>query len=255
MWIDSHCHLTSLSLRDNLSDIISRMQAAAVSQAMIISTTRQDWLDVQAVKKQFPSFNFKTSLGLHPEDVLDFEPTVQELVGAAKTLLVNAIGETGLDYFHQSVPKQIQHDRFRTHIRAAKQLKLPLIIHTREAAEDTLRILKEEQAADVGGVFHCFTESYEVATQAIDLNFKISFSGILTFKNAKDLQEVAFKLPLDHLMVETDSPYLAPVPKRGKLNEPTFVQFVGEYLAQLKNTSIEECARVTSQNYLTCFVR
>jgi TatD DNase family protein len=253
MWIDSHCHLTSDSLKLQLPDVVSRMVTAHVESALVVSTTRDDWSEVVYVRDSFKNFDFRVSLGLHPEEVLEQEPSIDELVDQARQLKVCAIGETGLDYFHPHVPRDIQKERFRTHIRAARKLGLPLIIHTREAAEDTLSILREEKACEVGGVMHCFTESLDVAIAAMRLNFKISFSGILTFKNAQNLRDTAGKIPLEWLLIETDAPYLAPVPYRGKTNEPAYVPHVGECLAAILKVSPPELAQRVCENYYQLF--
>ena len=193
------------------------------------------------------------SVGIHPNTTLDKELTSEELVELASHNKVIAIGETGLDYFRSEGDLEWQRERFRTHIEAAKQCGKPIIIHTREAKEDTLKILQEENASDVGGIMHCFVEDWETAKQAMDINFLISFSGIVTFKNAKDLQEVALKVPLDKMLIETDSPYLAPVPKRGKQNQPAFVKHVAEFIAELKGIDYQEVVQKTSENYFNLF--
>lgn len=193
------------------------------------------------------------SVGVHPIDQVDQEPTVEELVTLAAKDKVVAIGETGLDYFHCKGDLTWQHDRFRTHIRAAVETNKPLIIHTRDAREDTIRILKEEGAERVGGVLHCFTESLEMAQAGMELGFYVSFSGIVTFKNAVELQDVAREIPMDRILVETDAPYLTPVPFRGKANQPAYVRNTAEYLADLKEVSLEALAEATTKNFETLF--
>jgi TatD DNase family protein len=207
--------------------------------------------DIFKIANTYP--HIFASVGVHPDYEDIEEPSVEELCSLARENKVIAIGETGLDYFRVQGDLTWQRDRFRTHIKAAIQSKLPLIIHTRNAAEDTLKIMREEGADQVGGVMHCFTESLDVAIEAIKLNFYISFSGIVTFKNASDLKEVAKAIPLDRMLIETDSPYLAPVPYRGKINDPSNVIYVAEEIAKLKNISLEEVGQVTSQNFFKLF--
>lgn len=253
MYIDSHCHLDFPKLRDQLPEVLERMRASRVHQALCISVNLPDWPNVMAVARSQPGL--WASVGVHPDYQDTLEPTVDDLVERAADPLVVAIGETGLDYFRLTGNLEWQRDRFRTHIRAARQASLPLIVHTREAREDTLRIMREESAADVGGVLHCFTETQAMAEAAIELNFYISFSGIVTFKNAKELQEVAANLPLDRLLIETDAPYLAPVPHRGKTNEPSFVPHVAAKIAELRGISVEEVAEASTENFHRLFKR
>lgn len=193
------------------------------------------------------------SVGVHPNETGGREPTADELVDLAKDGRVVAIGETGLDYYRTQGDMSWQQERFRRHIRAAKQSGKPLIVHTRDAATDTVRIMREEGAADIGGVMHCFTESWEVARAALDLNFYISFSGIVTFRNAEALREVAKKVPEDRLLIETDAPYLAPMPHRGKTNEPAFVRHVADCLADVRQESLESIANLTTRNFFALF--
>jgi TatD DNase family protein len=207
--------------------------------------------DIFKIANTYP--HIFASVGVHPDYEDIKEPSVEELCSLAKENKVIAIGETGLDYYRVQGDLTWQRDRFRTHIKAAIQSKLPLIIHTRNAAEDTLKIMREEGADQVGGVMHCFTESLDVAIEAIKLNFYISFSGIVTFKNATDLKEVAKAVPLDRILIETDSPYLAPMPYRGKINDPSNVIHVAEEIAKLKNISLEEVGQVTTQNFFKLF--
>ena len=251
MFIDSHCHLDFPDLAEEIGPVLQRMAGAGVSHALCVSVTLEELPRLRSVVAGHQ--HLFSSVGVHPdyEDVR--EPTIDELVTLAEAPGVVAIGETGLDYFRIKGDAEWQRERFRTHIRAARRCGKPLIVHTRSASEDTLRILKEEGADAVGGVMHCFTESWEVAQGAIDLGFKISFSGILTFKTAQDLRMTASKVPSDALLIETDSPYLAPVPMRGKTNEPSFVPLVAECLAGIRNTSAAAVGELTSQNFFDLF--
>jgi TatD DNase family protein len=251
MLVDSHCHLNFPELAANLTNIRQAMQDNAVGHALCVSVTLPDFPAVHALAETYP--NFYASVGVHPDYEDIEEPTVAGLVELAKHPKVIAIGETGLDYFRLTGDLEWQRNRFRTHIRAAIQSGKPLIIHTRNAAEDTLRIMREENASSVGGVMHCFTESLEVAEQAIDLGFYISFSGIVTFKNAVALKEVAKKIPLDRILVETDSPYLAPIPYRGKINQPSYVKHVAEEIAKLRESSFETISEATTANFFRLF--
>jgi TatD DNase family protein len=229
------------------------MIEANVDLALNVCTTMEESSSVLQVAKDY-SFLF-ASVGVHPDSINVSEPSVEDLINKSNHKKIVAIGETGLDYYRIKGNADWQRKRFRTHIRAAKACKKPLIIHTRNAPEDTVRILKEEKADEVGGVLHCFTESLEMAKIAIDLNFLISLSGIVTFKNAKQVHEVAREISLKHLMIETDSPYLAPVPFRGKTNEPSFVVHVANKIAELKNESLEEVARITRRNFISFIKR
>ena len=251
MLVDSHCHLNFPELADNMHSVLQAMQGNGVTHALCVSVTLEKFPEVLAVAEAHD--NIYASVGIHPdyEDIPDF--TVEELVSLARNPKVIAIGETGLDYFRLSGDLEWQRERFRLHIRAARQSGKPLIIHTRSAAEDTLRVMREEGADQVGGVMHCFTESWEVAEAAMELGFYISFSGIVTFKNAAALKEVAQKVPLERMLVETDSPYLAPVPYRGKTNQPAFVKHVAEEIASLRGISLEEVAEATTRNFFELF--
>ncbi len=252
MFVDSHCHLDFPELRSDLDAVLRAMRNNAVTHAMTISTTLASFANVLAVAESQP--HLFASAGVHPdEQVDDHEASVEELLRLADHPKVVAIGETGLDYFRLREPLDWQRERFRTHIRAARECGKPLVIHTRESAEDTLRIMREENAAAVGGVMHCFTESAAIAAQAIDLNFHISFSGIVTFKNAKDLKETARSVPLERMLIETDSPYLAPTPFRGKTNQPGYVKHVAEEIARLKDIGVEEVGRATTDNFFRLF--
>ena len=227
------------------------MQAEKVGHALCVSVTLDKFPEVLGLAEQFD--NFYASVGVHPDYEDIEEPSVEALVTLAKHPKIIAIGETGLDYFRLTGDLEWQRNRFRTHIRAAILAKKPLIIHTRSAAEDTLRIMQEERAVQVGGVMHCFTENLEVALAAIAMGFYISFSGIVTFKNAMQIKEVAQKIPLDKILVETDSPYLAPVPFRGKTNQPAYVKYVAQEIANLRGISLEEVMQATTANFFSLF--
>ena len=250
MFVDSHCHLSFDELHSQLDDILDRMQAARVDRALCICTRLEEFERVHALALQHA--NLWASVGVHPDSEDVAEPSVDDLVERAGRGRVVAIGETGLDYYRLNgrsvADMEWQRERFRVHIRAARTLDLPLVIHTRSASADTLAVLREEGGGQARGVFHCFTETREVALAALDLGFHISFSGILTFRNAEDLRQVAREVPLERCLIETDSPYLAPAPHRGKLNTPAFVPFVAAELARLKGLDVEEIAAVTSRN-------
>jgi TatD DNase family protein len=259
MFTDSHCHLTFPELQADMPAIRSAMTEAQVDRALCICTTLEEFADVHALAMQYD--NFWSSVGVHPDNEDVQEPSLGDLLQRGALPRVVAVGETGLDYYRLGertlADMEWQRERFRVHIRAARQLQKPLVIHTRSASADTLAILKEEgedgSAGSAGGVFHCFTESESVARQALELGFYISFSGILTFKTAQDLRDVATWVPLDRLLIETDSPYLAPVPYRGKTNNPSYVPYVAKQLAALKNCSLEAIAQATSYNFSTLF--
>jgi TatD DNase family protein len=255
MYIDSHCHINFPELAARMPEILARMADNHVTHALCVSVDLPDFPQVLALAEQYP--NIFASVGVHPDYVDTPEPTVEQLVRLADHPKVIAIGETGLDYFRLTGNLEWQRERFRNHIKASRITRKPLIIHTRSASEDTIRILREEgagtDAGGVAGVMHCFTESLEVAQAAIEMGFYISFSGIVTFKSARELQAVALALPLDRILIETDSPYLAPVPQRGKMNEPGFVAHVGQFLANLKGVPVEQMARQTSDNFFNLF--
>ncbi len=251
MLVDSHCHLDFPELSDRLPELIGVMRENGVAKALCVSVTLEDFPKVLALAEQHEQFY--ASVGVHPDYPDLREPSVAELVELARHPKVVAIGETGLDYYRLTGDLEWQRERFRVHIRAAREAAKPLIIHTRSAAEDTLRLMREEGAGAAGGVMHCFTESWEVARAALDLGFYISFSGIVTFKNAKDLQEVARRVPLDRMLVETDSPYLAPVPYRGKTNQPGWVRHVAEEIARLQGREFSEVATRTTENFFKLF--
>lgn len=252
MFIDSHCHIDFPDFAGGVVPLLANMRTAGVSHALCASVSLERLPGILALAEAHG--NLYASVGVHPDHEDAAEPDVTTLVRLAGHPKVVAIGETGLDYYRQ--PRDAvawQRDRFRVHIRAARASGKPLIIHTRNAAPDTLAILAEEGAGEVGGVMHCFTETWEVAEAALALGFHISFSGIVTFKNAADLREVARRVPLERMLIETDSPYLAPIPHRGKRNEPAYVRHVGELLAELKGVTVEEIGAATSRNFFRLF--
>ncbi len=251
MYVDSHCHLNFPELAADLPAILDRMAANQVTHALVVSVNMPEWPGLMSLVE--PQANLWASVGVHPDYEDTPDPESEELVRLAAHPKVVAIGETGLDYYRLSEPLDWQRERFRRHIRAARDVNLPLIVHTRSSAEDTVRMLREEGAAQVGGVMHCFTETWEVAQAALDQNFHISLSGIVTFKNAQVVHEVAAKVPLDRLLIETDSPYLAPVPYRGKINDPSKVIHVAEKIADLKGISVAEVARASTDNFFNLF--
>jgi TatD DNase family protein len=251
VFVDSHCHLDFPELAADLPQLLAAMREHEVSHALCIGVDLPAWPNVLAIAQNHA--NLYATAGVHPDYVDTPEPSVAELVAMAQVDKVVAIGETGLDYFRLEGDLEWQRERFRTHIRAARQASKPLVIHTRAAAEDTLAIMRDEGAGDVGGVMHCFTETWEVARAALDLGFHISFSGIVTFKNAVELKDVARRVPLDRMLIETDSPYLAPVPYRGKRNQPAWVRYVGEAIAGLRGAPVDAIARATSDNFFHLF--
>jgi TatD DNase family protein len=255
MYVDSHCHLDFPELSSRLDEILATMRANRVDRALCVSVTLEDFPRVLALAEAHA--HLYASVGVHPDHREAREPDVATLVALADHPRVIAIGETGLDYYRtEGDPAALngwQRERFRVHVRAARATGKPLIVHTRSASDDTVAILREEGADAVGGVMHCFTETWEVARAALDLGFYISLSGIVTFKSAEALREVARRVPLERLLIETDSPYLAPVPHRGKPNEPGFVRHVGEFLATLKGVEIERFAQITTDNFDRCF--
>lgn len=252
MLVDSHCHLDFPELAPRLDEIRGNMAANGVGRALCVAVTLEDLPKVLELALRVPEFC--ASVGVHPDYHEIREPDVETLVRLAAGDKVVAIGETGLDYYRRPAASlDWQRERFRVHIRAARVCGKPLIVHTRAAAADTISILREEGADAVGGVMHCFTEDWETARAAIDLGFCISFSGIVTFRNAEALRQVALQVPDDALLVETDSPYLAPVPKRGKTNEPAFVRHVAEHLAGLRGATLEQIASVTTANFERVF--
>ena len=256
MFIDSHCHLDFPEFQSRLPEVLANMSAAKVDHALCVSVDLQDFPNVLKLAEEHP--HLYASVGVHPDYEDTPEPSLEFLVETSlKHPKIIAIGETGLDYYRMGARSydslEWQRERFRTHIRAALATKKPLIIHTRSASVDTIRILKEEGAEQIGGVMHCFTESYEVAKSAMDMGFYISFSGIVTFKSAKELQETCKQVPLDRMLIETDSPYLAPIPYRGKINEPAWVAKVAEFISDLKGVPLEVLGNQTSINFFQCF--
>jgi len=249
--VDSHCHINFDPLGNEVPDVLTRARDNDVGYFLCVSVNLEDYHEVNALASQYK--NVFASVGVHPNEQQGHDPDESELYDLAKDKNVIAIGETGLDYFRSTGELDWQHNRFRQHIRAANKSSKPLIIHTREAAADTIRIMKEEGAENCGGVMHCFAENWEVAQQALELGFYISFSGIVTFNSAKDLKEVAKLVPEDRMLVETDSPYLAPTPHRGKTNEPAYVKHVAECIAELRGTTYENIAELTTDNFFRLF--
>ena len=251
MLVDSHCHLDFPELADDVAGRLAEMREHDVSHALCVAVTLEDFPRVKALAEEHP--NLYASVGTHPDYPDHPVVTPETLIGLADHPKIIAIGETGLDYYRLQGDLEWQRERFRAHIRAARACGKPLIIHTRAAADDTLHIMKEEGAGHAGGVMHCFTETWETAQAALDLGFHISFSGIVTFKNAVALKEVARRVPLERLLVETDSPYLAPVPYRGKLNRPAWVRYVAEEVARLRGETLESIAAATTANFFRLF--
>lgn len=251
MLVDSHCHLDLPELAGNLPQLLEAMQRNDVGCAVCIGVTLEDFPRILALAEAHP--NILATVGVHPENTGVKEPTVDELVRLASHPKVVGIGETGLDYYWHKDAPEWQRERFRTHIRAAREAGKPLVVHNRDATADTLRVLEEEKAGNVGGVLHCFTETWEVAQRALDLGFYISLSGIVTFKNAQIVKDVARRVPLDRLLVETDAPYLAPVPFRGKINQPAYVRHVAEEIAALRGIAYADVAAATTENFQRLF--
>jgi TatD DNase family protein len=251
MFVDSHCHLDFPELSGNLPAVLDAMAANQVTHALCISVNLPELPRVMRIAVDHA--NLYASAGVHPDYEDTPDPSVDELRALAAKPKVVAVGETGLDYYRLTGDLSWQRERFRRHIRAAREAAKPLVIHTRAAAADTLAIMREERAGEAGGVMHCFTETWEVAQAAMELGFHISFSGIVTFKNAKELKDIARRVPLERMLIETDSPYLAPVPFRGKTNQPAYVRHVAEEIARLREISLEEVARATSANFFRLF--
>jgi TatD DNase family protein len=254
MFTDSHCHLQLLDynkLGIDMDGVVQNALDNHVGMLLCVCTHMDQVAELKAIADKY--VNVKTSIGLHPNEEITHEPTLDEYLLAQAHPHVVAIGETGLDYYRSAPDNSLQKDRFRVQIRAAKQCDKPLIVHTRNARKDTIEILRDEHAETVGGVMHCFTEDWEMAKQAIDLNFYISFSGIVSFANALDLQEVAKQVPLDRMLIETDSPFLAPVPLRGQMNQPANVRYVAEFIANLRNIDVKTVAEQTTKNYQKLF--
>jgi TatD DNase family protein len=255
MFVDSHCHLSFPELHERIDTVLAHMRAAEVGRALCICTTLEEFAEVHGLAMRHPQL--WASVGVHPDNEGVTEPTVDDLVLRAQQPRVVGIGETGLDYYRlggRSVADMAwQRERFATHIRAARATGLPLVVHTRSAGDDTIRILRDEGGGQVTGVLHCFTETQAVADAALELGLYISFSGIISFKNAQALREVARRVPLERCLIETDSPYLAPAPHRGRVNEPAYVRHVAEHLASIKGCSIDEVAATTTANFETLF--
>ncbi|MDR2875124.1 MAG: TatD family hydrolase [Methylobacillus sp.] len=251
MLVDSHCHLNFPEFTENMDAVLQAMREHGVGHALCIGVTLEKFPQVLAIAEAHQ--HIWATVGIHPDNEGVEEADVNRLRALADHPKVVGIGETGLDYFRLTGDLEWQRDRFRTHIRAAVACGKPLVIHTRSAAEDTLRIMREEGAERCGGVMHCFTESQEVADGALELGFYISFSGIVTFKNAQALKEVAKTVPLDRMLVETDSPYLAPMPFRGKTNQPAYVKYVAEHIAELRGIAPEKVAEATTRNFFRLF--
>jgi TatD DNase family protein len=249
--IDSHCHIPLLSEDMSVDNILNNAKENDISHMLCVAIDLDGSPEIIELAKQHEMVS--ASVGIHPNTELAKEASVDDIISLANSDEVVGIGETGLDYFRSEGDLEWQRDRFRTHISVAKELNKPLIIHTREAKDDVIKILKEEGADRVGGVMHCFVEDWETAQAAMDMNFLISFSGIVTFKNAKDLHEVAKQVPLEQMLVETDSPYLAPMPFRGKRNQPAYVRHVAEFIATLKEIEFNQVAKQTSDNYNKLF--
>jgi TatD DNase family protein len=251
MFVDSHCHLDFPELRADLPQLLDAMRENAVTHALCIAVEMNAWPAVHALAAEHA--NLYATVGVHPDYIDTPEPTVAMLVAKAQEPKIVAIGETGLDYYRLEGDLGWQRERFRTHIRAAREARRPLVIHTRAAAQDTIALMREERAQEAGGVMHCFTETWEVAEAALDLGFHISFSGIVTFKNAVALKDVARRVPLARMLIETDSPYLAPVPHRGKRNQPAWVPHVAAEIARLRDVPVETIAAATTQNFFRLF--
>ncbi len=254
MFIDSHCHLDLIDPDqngENLPELLNSARDNKVDAMLCVSISLESFPRMLSLITPYPQVY--GSVGVHPTHDCENEPEVDQLIALADNPKIIAIGETGLDYFHCEGDMTWQQERFRRHIAASKVTGKPLIIHTREAKVDTIKLMQDENAQDARGVMHCFVEDWQTAKAAMDLGFYISFSGIVTFKNAKELKEVAKQVPLDRLLIETDSPYLAPAPNRGKTNQPAYVKHVAEHIAQLRNTSTEEIARISSDNFYTLF--
>jgi TatD DNase family protein len=251
MFVDSHCHLSFPELADDVEAVLQRMRQALVVEALNVCVRMEEAAQVLALAQAHPSI-FAT-VGVHPDTERSIEPSVPDLVRAAAHPKIVAIGETGLDYYRLKEPLEWQRERFRVHIRAARETGKPLVVHSRSAPDDTLRILREERAREVGGVMHCFTESLAFARGALDLGFYISFSGIVTFRNATALQEVVAHVPGERLLIETDSPYLSPVPYRGKINEPARVVAVAQKVAELTGLDLQAVGRLTTDNFHRLF--
>ncbi len=249
--IDSHCHINFPDLAQDIDGVLSNARLAGVTHMLCVSVNLEDYPEVLTLASEHD--HIFASVGVHPNETEGEDPSVDRLVELAADNNVVAVGETGLDYFRSEGDLDWQRDRFANHIQAAKKIDKPLIIHTRDATDDTVELMKTEGASQPGGVMHCFTGDWDMATRCLDLGFYISFSGIVTFKSATDLQEVARKVPADRMLIETDSPFLAPVPMRGKTNQPAFVKHVAEFVADLRGESAEEVASRTADNFFELF--
>jgi TatD DNase family protein len=260
MFIDSHCHLDRVDLAPYDHDLNAFLAASVEDKLDHMLCVSINWEDYPAMRNLVADQEkISISVGVHPNETEGYDPSEDDLIKAATVDGAVAIGETGLDYYRlgdaDGDELVVQQKRFRTHMRAAKKLNRPVIVHTRSAKEDTLKLMQEEQAGEAGGVLHCFTEDWDMAKRALDMNFYISFSGIVTFKNAKQIQEVAKKVPMDRFLIETDSPYLAPVPMRGKINYPNYVRYVADKMAELRGTSVNAIAETSCKNYHDLFNR
>ncbi len=254
MFVDSHCHLQLMDyaeLKLTQDEVVKLAASNNVTRLLNVATTFTDYPELKAIAERYACVDI--SVGLHPNEVITVEPTIDDYIEYAQDNRVVAIGETGLDFYRDTASSTLQIARFINQITVAKELRKPLIIHTRAASLQTIEVLKQQKADQVGGVIHCFTENLDFAKQAIDLGFMISFSGIVTFKNAVDLQHIATILPIEHILIETDSPYLAPAPYRGKINQPSHVTMVAEFIAKLKGTTVEYIAERTTENYFRMF--
>lgn len=254
MLVDSHCHLNMLNLDDyqgDLDQLVAETLTSGVERMLSVATDLKSSTEVPAIAAKYPEVY--ASVGIHPHDATMEVVSTEKLTELSRQPKVVAIGETGLDYYYNEEGLDLQQESFRRHITIAIAEQKPLIIHTRKAREDTIRIMQEMQAEECGGVMHCFTESWDMAKQALDMGFYISISGIVTFKKAEELRETAKQIPLDRLLIETDSPYLAPVPMRGKQNQPKYVKYVAEFLAELRGISYQELTSITGQNFMNLF--
>ena len=249
--VDSHCHINFEPLCERLDEVLANAKENNVAYMLCISVNMEDFPEVLQLARDHG--NIFATIGKHPNETGGREPDVKEICAVADDPAIVGIGETGLDYFRSQGNLNWQRDRFRRHIDSAKITNKPLVVHTRDAADDTIQILRDENAGEAGGVMHCFAEDWTLAKQALDIGFYISFSGIVTFKNAQPIKEVAMKTPLDRILVETDCPYLAPVPFRGKTNEPAYVKYTAEHVAELRGISLEELADATTENFFTLF--
>ncbi|ALA26215.1 hydrolase TatD [Piscirickettsia salmonis] len=253
MFVDSHCHLNYFLEDDQLAKVMTHAEQAQVSHMLCVAVNMERFGEVIKIAEDYAQVT--ASVGKHPTEMAGVEPSVDDLIHYASHPKVVAIGESGLDYYYGADYKEIQQQRFTQHIQAAVKTQLPLIVHTRDAREDTIKLLTDVGQGHCPGVLHCFTESWQMAKAALDLGFYISFSGIVTFKNAKELQEVAKKVPLDRILIETDAPYLAPVPHRGKQNQPAFVSHVGQFVADLRQMAVEKVAELTANNFYQLFTK